>query len=265
MAFIGQYSAGKSSLINTLLGRQILPGGRVETTPLLTYISYGAAEGGRLFYTDGDTEDISLETVMDITQSNRVTRNLDNVEHLEIFLNEPILADGMVLLDTPGINTLIKRHEQLLANSLALASAIIYVVSGAPSRVALRSCRTSPRTGSSFILCARIATRLTSGRKVTAKFFARIKKFWRTAICRRLWKLSFLFQTRQAQNISARRKRFAPCFAPKVRTFAASWSGRLLRGLKSWLNVQSRSLKNCGRHSVKKSMSAIKPLRRGAK
>ena len=119
VAFIGQYSAGKSSLINNLLGRQILPGGRVETTPLLTYISYGAAEGGRLFYTDGDTEDISLETVMDITQSNRAARNLDNVEHLEIFLNEPILADGMVLLDTPGINTLIQRHEQLLANSLA--------------------------------------------------------------------------------------------------------------------------------------------------
>ncbi len=135
VAFIGQYSAGKSSLINNLLGRKILPGGRVETTPLLTYISYGAAEGGRLFYVDGDTEDISLETVMDITQSNRAARNLDNVEHLEIFLNEPILADGMVLLDTPGINTVIKRHEQLLANSLALASAIIYVVSGAPSRV----------------------------------------------------------------------------------------------------------------------------------
>ena len=135
VAFIGQYSAGKSSLINNLLGRQILPGGRVETTPLLTYISYGAAEGGKLFYVDGDTEDISLETVMDITQSNRAARNLDNVEHLEIFLNEPILADGMILLDTPGINTVIQRHEHLLANSLALASAIIYVVSGAPSRV----------------------------------------------------------------------------------------------------------------------------------
>ena len=39
------------------------------------------------------------------------------------------------MLDTPGINTLIQRHEHLLANSLSLASAIIYVVSGAPSRL----------------------------------------------------------------------------------------------------------------------------------
>lgn len=135
VAFIGQYSAGKSSLINNLLGRQILPGGRVETTPILTYISYGEQEGGHLFYLDGGTEDIDLETVMDITQSNKAARKLDEIEHMEIFLNEPMLADGMILLDTPGINTLITRHEQLLATSMSLASVVIYVVSGAPSRV----------------------------------------------------------------------------------------------------------------------------------
>ena len=135
VAFIGQYSAGKSSLINNLLGRQILPGGRVETTPILTYISYGKQEGGRLFYLDGNTEDIDIETVMNITQSNKGARKLDEIEHMDIFLDEPMLADGMILLDTPGINTLITRHEQLLANSMSLASAIIYVTSGAPSRV----------------------------------------------------------------------------------------------------------------------------------
>lgn len=135
VSFIGQYSAGKSSLINNLLCRQILPGGRVETTPLLTYILYGDEEGGRLFYLDGNTEDIDLDTVMMITQSNRVAAKLENVEHLEIFLREEMLADGMILLDTPGINTLIQQHERLLANSLLLSSAIIYVVSGAPSRV----------------------------------------------------------------------------------------------------------------------------------
>ena len=135
VAFIGQYSAGKSSLINNLLGRQILPGGRVETTPILTYISYGEQEGGRLFYIDGNTEDIDLETVMNITQKNDAARNLEEIEHMEIFLNEKMLADGMILLDTPGINTLITRHENLLSNSMSLASAIVYVTSGAPSRV----------------------------------------------------------------------------------------------------------------------------------
>ena len=135
VAFIGQYSAGKSSLINNLLGRQILPGGRIETTPILTYISYGEQEGGRLFYLDGETEDIDLETVMNITQSSKGEHKLEEIEHMEIFLNVPMLADGMILLDTPGINTLITRHEQLLANSMSLASAIIYVTSGAPSRV----------------------------------------------------------------------------------------------------------------------------------
>ena len=135
VAFIGQYSAGKSSLINNILGRQIFPSGSVETTPILSYILYGEDEGGRLVYLDGHEEDISLDEIMNITQSNNSAVNLSEVEHMEIFLNEKILSDGMILLDTPGINTLIQRHEFLLANSLSLASAIFYVVSGAPSRV----------------------------------------------------------------------------------------------------------------------------------
>ena len=44
VAFIGQYSTGKSTLINNLLDRKVLPGGRVETTPILTYISYNSQE-----------------------------------------------------------------------------------------------------------------------------------------------------------------------------------------------------------------------------
>ena len=41
----------------------------------------------------------------------------------------------MVLIDTPGINTLIERHEQLLAQSLARASSIVYVMRGTPAAV----------------------------------------------------------------------------------------------------------------------------------
>lgn len=133
VAFIGQYSAGKSSLLNNLIGRQLLPSSRVETTPILTYILYGTTEGGRIFYHDGNTQDIDLDAVTKLTQRNDA-QNFDDIEHLEIFLDEQILADGMILLDTPGLNTIITRHENLLADSLSLAAEIIYVVSGSPTR-----------------------------------------------------------------------------------------------------------------------------------
>lgn len=41
----------------------------------------------------------------------------------------------MILMDTPGINTTILRHEQLLQKTLAVAARVVYVMSGTPSRV----------------------------------------------------------------------------------------------------------------------------------
>lgn len=136
VAFIGQYSAGKSYLINNLLERDLLPQGRVETTPILTYIRYGAEEEAELHYFDGNTEKVALQQVRRIMQSeDGGAWDLNEVEHMEVFLDADILRQGMILLDTPGINTLIERHERLLTRSLALASGIVYVTSGTPAAV----------------------------------------------------------------------------------------------------------------------------------
>lgn len=136
VAFIGQYSAGKSCLINNLLNREILPKGITETTPLLTYIRYGEREQARLHYLDGAVQILSIEQVSGLIQSrDSVEWDLNALDYLEIYLQEEALRQGMVLLDTPGINTLIERHEQLLASSLAMAAKIIYVAGRAPTKV----------------------------------------------------------------------------------------------------------------------------------
>lgn len=136
VAFIGQYSSGKSSLLNSLLGRTLLPQGTTETTPLLTFVRYGEQECAKLYCLDGTVKELSLDDVAHIAQQNEgADLELDNLDHLEVFLHEDYLSSGMVLLDTPGINTLISRHEALLADSLSRASSIIYVAGGAPSQV----------------------------------------------------------------------------------------------------------------------------------
>lgn len=137
VAFVGQFSAGKSTLLNNLLGRSILPQGTMETTPILTYIRYGEEEKATLFYFDGSEEDISLEEVAGIMQKGARGREvpLQDIEHMEIFIRAELLSNGMVLLDTPGINTLIERHEELLADTLALASNIVYVTGHSLSKV----------------------------------------------------------------------------------------------------------------------------------
>ena len=135
LAFVGQYSAGKSCLLNHLLDSQLLPQGLQETTPLLTYLRYGAEESAVLTYEDGHTEELALDQVKRITQYGEKHHKLENVRFLEIGLPSPLLSDGMILLDTPGSNTVIERHGLVLAQSLSVASAVIYVTSGAPTQV----------------------------------------------------------------------------------------------------------------------------------
>ena len=141
VTFIGQFSAGKSYLINNLLERKLLPQGTTETTPLLTYIRYNdeindLVECAVIHFKDANDKKISLEDVTSIIQkSDNVEWNIENIDYLEVYLSEDILKNGMILLDTPGINTIIERHEKLLANSLLLSSKIIYVSGHSPSQV----------------------------------------------------------------------------------------------------------------------------------
>lgn len=136
VAFIGQYSAGKSCLLNNLLKRRLLPEGTTETTPLLTYIRYGEREEAKLHYMDGAVQILELGQVAELAQQVEGGRwDLERMEYLEVYLREDMLRSGMILLDTPGINTLIERHERLLENSLSIAASIVYVAGHAPSLV----------------------------------------------------------------------------------------------------------------------------------
>lgn len=136
VALIGQYSAGKSCLLNSLLKRQLLPEGTTETTPLLTYLRYGEREEAKLHYTDGAIQILEIEQIARLSQQAEGGRwDLTHLDFLEVYLHEELLRSGMILLDTPGVNTLIERHEQLLESSLSMASGIVYVTGRAPTHV----------------------------------------------------------------------------------------------------------------------------------
>ena len=60
LSVMGQFSAGKSSLINNIFGKQILPVHKTETTAKITFIRYEQEENVDIFYSDVDVEKIYL-------------------------------------------------------------------------------------------------------------------------------------------------------------------------------------------------------------
>jgi ribosome biogenesis GTPase A len=50
---LGEFKRGKSTLVNCLVGREVLPVGAAPTTAVITRITYGEEPAARLIMTDG--------------------------------------------------------------------------------------------------------------------------------------------------------------------------------------------------------------------
>ena len=131
----GHYSAGKSKLLNKLLGVDLLPTKTRETTAVLTYLEFGTDEGATIFFEDGHTEEIELNDLKSIFQNTVADINIDEIKKIVVTLNNHLLKNGIVLVDTPGINTLLERHNILAASTINQAGKILYVLGRAPSEV----------------------------------------------------------------------------------------------------------------------------------
>lgn len=102
---VGQLKQGKSHFVNALLDLDVCSVGDDETTAVPTVISH-APEPTAHLVVDGPSADnripIPLEAIGDITPDSPLAGGRE-VLRLEIGAPGPLLADGLVLVDTPGV------------------------------------------------------------------------------------------------------------------------------------------------------------------
>ncbi len=127
LTFMGQFSAGKSLLINRLLEKDILPVHITETTALITLIQYGDTDRVDILHKDGSQETISIEESQELWQSGN-TEQLSEIAQIQIYVNSELLKSGLVIADTPGINTIINNHVELTVSVIENADCIVYVL-----------------------------------------------------------------------------------------------------------------------------------------
>ncbi len=131
----GHYSAGKSKLINNLIGQDILPVRSLETTAVLTYIYYGTSEECHVIYHNGTSSVVTVDEARKFFQNTESVPDLQMIDHIEISINCDMLRNGLVLVDTPGVNTLIQHHQELAADAIDQSGKIVYVLGNSPSNV----------------------------------------------------------------------------------------------------------------------------------
>jgi GTP-binding protein EngB required for normal cell division len=141
IAIMGEFSAGKSTFVNALLGEPVAPMGVLPTTTTINVFRRGTAGGARIHYRDGRISVVAPEQVQ------MFLHGIDDVEasrirHVEIERTGRRMGDAAVV-DTPGLNALDGFHEHVAREFLDEADAVVWVFSatrsGAASEVGMLS------------------------------------------------------------------------------------------------------------------------------
>ncbi|MGD2156470.1 MAG: dynamin family protein [Anaerolineales bacterium] len=100
LVVVGEFNAGKSAFINALLGQPILRVGVTPTTTQINILKFGQNE----------------------------ERNVEN-EHLHTLTAPVELLTNLSIVDTPGTNAVIRKHEEITTQFVPRADLVLFVTS----------------------------------------------------------------------------------------------------------------------------------------
>ncbi len=129
LAVVGQFKRGKTSLINALLGVDILPVAVVPLTSIATIITYGEALNIKVFFNDGRTLDITPESLPDYVTEKGNPKNIKDVSEVIITYPSPYLKEGVRLIDTPGVGSIYEHNTDVAYRFLPKSDAALFLLS----------------------------------------------------------------------------------------------------------------------------------------
>jgi len=140
LAVAGQFKRGKSTLLNALLGEEILPVGVVPLTAVPTFVRFGESRAVRVVYTDERTDDTWTVGTPEETQAllrryvgeQENPRNRLGVDHVIVSHPAPILHSGVALIDMPGVGSTYRHNTETAVEALAECDAALFLVSADP-------------------------------------------------------------------------------------------------------------------------------------
>lgn len=101
VAIVGQFSSGKSTFLNALLSKDVLPTGITPVTSKVNYINYADEYKLKVTYKNGSEEYHVLEAISRFTDQRE---SVEDIKYLTLYAPMEILRD-ISFVDTPGLNS----------------------------------------------------------------------------------------------------------------------------------------------------------------
>jgi GTP-binding protein EngB required for normal cell division len=128
----GEAKRGKSTLVNALLGRAVLPTGVTPLTALATTVRYGRNERVTAVFRDGRTEGFPVPALEDLVTERGNPGNSRNLASVTVAVDAPVLARGVELVDTPGTGSVYAHNTAEAELALETMDAAVFVLTADP-------------------------------------------------------------------------------------------------------------------------------------
>lgn len=133
VAVFGRFKAGKSSFLNHLTRRTVLPIGVVPLTAVITRLRYGERERAEVHFLNGSTQTIPLADIGLYVGENENPNNQKQVASVEVELPELEPLAPLQFVDTPGLGSAFSHNTEAAMNWLPnVGAALVAVSSDAP-------------------------------------------------------------------------------------------------------------------------------------
>lgn len=139
---VGEFSRGKSMFVNAIIGRKLLPSSSNPTTATLNFIYDGNEKVEyKLCYYDDSEKEITQEEFENLV-ANKCNSNskadqneyiksvaeLQKIKQVNIKVNNEFGKNGVTIIDTPGVNDLDTRREQITYDYIPKSDAAIILM-----------------------------------------------------------------------------------------------------------------------------------------
>ena len=125
LLILGDMKRGKSTFLNALLGENLLPSDVNPCTALLTVLRYGMEKKVTVYFSDDTTPEVidfkefKTRYTIDPAEAKRLEQNqqlaFPNVDYAVVEYPLPLLAKGIEIIDSPGLNDTEARNKLSLS------------------------------------------------------------------------------------------------------------------------------------------------------
>ena len=138
LTVVGEFSSGKSTFLNALIGKDILPHASSETTATITYI-HNVKKDDNLenkaiihFYPTTDKKDIIVDIQTEkqkfqdhLSALNKIINVVKEIDCVDVYVNFVNNESPFVIVDTPGLNGVADGHRDVTVREIRRSHASI--------------------------------------------------------------------------------------------------------------------------------------------